>query len=116
MTMTTMFGIPNCDTVKKARAWLDARGVAYVFHDYKKAGVDPDLLRGWVERLGWEAVLNRAGTTFRKLPEAARADLDAERAVALMLAQPSMIKRPMLVHGDVLEAGFRPDRYAAIMD
>lgn len=114
--MTTMFGIPNCDTVKKARAWLDARGVAYVFHDYKKAGVDPDLLRGWVERLGWEAVLNRAGTTFRKLPEAARADLDAERAVALMLAQPSMIKRPMLVHGDVLEAGFRPDRYAAIMD
>ena len=116
MTMTTMFGIPNCDTVKKARAWLDARGVAYVFHDYKKAGVDPAALRHWVERLGWEAVLNRAGTTFRKLPEAARADLDAERAVALMLAQPSMIKRPMLVHGDVLEAGFRPDRYAAIMD
>ena len=114
--MTTMFGIPNCDTVKKARAWLDARGVAYVFHDYKKAGVDPAALRHWVERLGWEAVLNRAGTTFRKLPEAARANLDAERAVALMLAQPSMIKRPMLVHGDVLEAGFRPDRYAAIMD
>ena len=114
--MTTMFGIPNCDTVKKARAWLDARGVAYVFHDYKKAGVDPATLRHWVERLGWEAVLNRAGTTFRKLPEAARANLDAERAVALMLAQPSMIKRPMLVHGDVLEAGFRPDRYAAIMD
>lgn len=116
MTMTTMFGIPNCDTVKKARAWLDARGVAYVFHDYKKAGVDPAALRHWVERLGWETVLNRAGTTFRKLPEAERADLDAERAVALMLGQPSMIKRPMLVHGNVLEAGFRPDRYAVIMD
>ncbi|WP_344691689.1 ArsC family reductase [Sphingomonas cynarae] len=112
----TLYGIPNCDTVKKARAWLDARGLAYQFHDYRKAGVDPDLLRGWVERLGWEAVLNRAGTTFRKLPEAERADLDAARAIALMLAQPSMIKRPMLVHGDVLEAGFKPDRYAAIMD
>jgi len=110
----TLYGIPNCDTVKKARVWLDARGLAYRFHDYKKAGVDPDLLRGWVERLGWEAVLNRAGTTFRKLPEAEKAGLDAERAVALMLAQPSMIKRPMLVAGNALEAGFRPERYAAI--
>ena len=110
----TLYGIPNCDTVKKARVWLDARGLAYRFHDYRKAGVDPDLLRGWVERLGWEAVLNRAGTTFRKLPEAEKAGLDAERAVALMLAQPSMIKRPMLVAGNALEAGFRPERYAAI--
>ena len=110
----TLYGIPNCDTVKKARVWLDARGLAYRFHDYKKAGVDPDLLRGWVERLGWEAVLNRAGTTFRKLSEAEKAGLDAERAVALMLAQPSMIKRPMLVVGDTLEPGFRAERYAAI--
>jgi len=112
----TLYGIPNCDTVKKARVWLDARGLAYRFHDYKKAGVDPDLLRGWVERLGWEAVLNRAGTTFRKLPEAEKAGLEAERAVALMLAQPSMIKRPMLVAGDTLEAGFKPERYAAMFD
>ncbi len=110
----TLYGIPHCDTVKKARGWLDAQGVGYVFHDYKKAGIDPATLRGWVERLGWETVLNRAGTTFRKLPEAERADLDADRAVALMLAQPSMIKRPMLVAGEVLEPGFRPERYAAI--
>jgi arsenate reductase len=110
----TLYGIPNCDTVKKARVWLDAQGIAYRFQDYKKAGVDPDLLRGWVERLGWEVVLNRAGTTFRKLPEAEKAGLDAERAVALMLAQPSMIRRPMLVAGDTLEPGFKPERYAAI--
>jgi arsenate reductase len=109
-----LLGIPNCDTMKKARAWLDAAGVAYRFHDYRKAGVDEALLRDWVARLGWQAVLNRAGTTFRKLPEAERADLTPDRAVALMLAQPAMIKRPMLVHGEVLEAGFRPERYAAI--
>ena len=114
-SVTTIFGIPHCDTMKKARAWLDAHGVAHHFHDYKKAGIDPAILRSWVDRLGWEAVLNRAGTTFRKLPEADRAGLDAERAVALMLAQPSMIKRPMLVHGDVVEAGFKADRYAAIL-
>ncbi len=111
----TLYGIAHCDTVKKARRWLDERGLAYAFHDYKKAGIDPATLRGWVERLGWETVLNRAGTTFRKLPDAARADLDAERAVALMLAQPSMIKRPMLVDGEVLEAGFKAERYAAIL-
>ncbi|GGB24952.1 arsenate reductase [Sphingomonas metalli] len=110
----TLYGIPNCDTVKKARTWLDQAGIPFAFHDYKKAGIDPDTLRGWVERLGWEAVLNRSGTTFRKLPETDRTDLDAERAIALMVAQPSMIRRPMLVHGEVLEAGFKPDRYAAI--
>ena len=109
-----LYGIPNCDTVKKARAWLGERGVDHVFHDYKKVGVDPNMLRHWVERLGWETVLNRAGTTFRKLPEAERTGIDADAAVALMLAQPSMIKRPMLVRGDVLEAGFKPERYAAI--
>lgn len=112
--MTRLYGIKACDTMKKARAWLEGAGVAYDFHDYKAAGVDAALLREWVERLGWDKVLNRAGTTFRKLPEEARQDLDADKAVALMVAQPSMIKRPMLVHGEVLEAGFKPERYAAI--
>ena len=96
-----LYGIPNCDTMKKARTWLDARGVAYAFHDYKKEGVAEDRLRRWIGIAGWEVVLNRSGTTFRKLPESERTDLDADRAVALMLAQPSMIKRP------VLEAGRR---------
>ncbi|WP_267347484.1 ArsC family reductase [Sphingomonas sp. GM_Shp_2] len=112
--MTRLYGIKACDTMKKARAWLEEAGVAYDFHDYKAAGADAALLRDWVERLGWDKVLNRAGTTFRKLPEEARQDMDADRAVALMVAQPSMIKRPMLVHGEVLEAGFKPERYAAI--
>lgn len=111
--MILLYGIPNCDTVKKARAWLDAQGLAYRFHDYKTGGIEPATLRGWVDRLGWEAVLNRAGTTFRKLPDTDKADLDADRAVALMLAQPSMIKRPMLVLGDTLLAGFKPDAYLA---
>ena len=109
----TLYGIPNCDTVKKARVWLDARGIAYDFHDYKKAGIDEARLRSWVKELGWEAVLNRAGTTFRKLPEADRQGLDADKAVALMLAQPSMIKRPMLDLGDRRIAGFKPEIYAA---
>ena len=112
--MTTLYGIPNCDTVKKARTWLDAHGVAYAFHDYKKAGADRAALEGWVDRIGWEPLLNRVGTTFRKLPEADRADLDRDRAVALMLAHPSAIKRPVLVDGDRLEVGFKPDRYAAL--
>ena len=111
-----LYGIPNCDTVKKARAWLGEHGHAYDFHDYKKAGVPEDRLRGWVERLGWEAVLNRAGQTFRKLPDADKADLDAARATALMLAHPSAIKRPILADGDTLLAGFAPDRYAAVLE
>lgn len=108
----TLYGIRNCDTVKKARAWLNAHGVAYAFHDYKTAGIDEGRLRGWVDRLGWPAVLNRAGTTFRKLPDADKADLDAAKAVALMGAHPSAIKRPMLEAGDTLLAGFSADRYA----
>jgi Spx/MgsR family transcriptional regulator len=108
-----MFGIPNCDTVKKARGWLDARGTAYAFHDYKKAGVDEASLRRWVAALGWEMVLNRAGTTFRKLPDADRIDLDADKAIALMLAQPSMIKRPILEGDGVLLAGFKPEAWDA---
>ncbi|KQT32181.1 ArsC family transcriptional regulator [Sphingomonas sp. Leaf412] len=112
--MTTLYGIPNCDTVKKARTWLDARGIAYAFHDYKKAGVDRPALVGWVDRLGWEVLLNRAGTTFRKLPDADRADIDRDKAIALMLAHPSAIRRPVLVDGDRLEVGFAPERYAAL--
>lgn len=101
--------------MKKARAWLTARGADYRFHDFKKAGVDELALRGWVDRLGWETLLNRAGTTFRKLPEADKAGLDADKAVALMLAHPSAIKRPVLVRGDALLVGFSAERYAALI-
>lgn len=104
--MITLYGIPNCDTVKKARAWLDARGIAYAFHDYKKAGADPVRLTAWVAAKGWETVLNRRGTTFRALPEADKADLDAIKAVALMQAHPSTIKRPVVEHPDGLLVGF----------
>ena len=113
--MITLYGIPNCDTVKKARTWLDQNGAAYVFHDYKKAGIDQARLETWVEELGWETVLNRAGTTFRALPEADKTGLDAAKAVALMLAQPSMIKRPMLDLGGRRIAGFKPEVYAAAL-
>lgn len=101
-----MYGIKNCDTIKKARAWLEAGGVVYDFHDYKLAGVDEARLRGWAAELGWEKLLNRAGTTFRKLPDAEKEGLDADKAVALMLAQPSMIKRPVLDLGDRRLVGF----------
>ena len=107
-----LYGIPNCDTMKKARTWLDTHGVAYAFHDYKKAGIDRATLERWVADLGWEILLNRTGTTFRKLPDADKADLDASRAIDLMLAQPSMIKRPVLVGDGWIETGFRPERYA----
>lgn len=110
----TIYGIPNCDTVKKARVWLDGNGVAYRFHDYKKEGVDAQILARAVEALGWEVVLNRRGTTFRQLPEQERADLNAARAMEIMIAHPSTIKRPLLIHGDVIEAGFSPDRYEAL--
>lgn len=114
MTLT-LYGIPNCDTVKKARVWLAQHGVAFDFHDYKKAGIDRPRLEAWVAEHGWETVLNRAGTTFRALPEADRSGLDAGKAVDLMLAQPSMIKRPVLDLGDRTLVGFKPDRYAAIL-
>jgi arsenate reductase (glutaredoxin) len=109
----TLYGIPNCDTVKKARTWLDARGIGYAFHDYKKSGADAAKLGAWCEVLGWEIVLNRAGTTFRKLPDADKSALDQTKAIALMLAQPSMIKRPIVEHPDGLLAGFKDADWAA---
>ena len=109
----TMYGIKNCDTIKKARDWLVDHGREYAFHDYKASGVDRATLQGWVDRLGWEVLLNRAGTTFKKLADVDRADIDAAKAIALMEAQPSMIKRPVLdVDGDLL-VGFKPDAYKA---
>jgi arsenate reductase len=112
--MIALHGIKNCDTMKKARAWLDGQGVAYRFHDYKAEGIDRAILEGWVRQVGWEALLNRAGTTFRKLPDAEKQELDEGRAVALMLAQPSMIKRPVLVAGDRILVGFSPESYATL--
>ena len=107
----TMYGIRNCDTVKKARDWLEAHGQPFAFHDYKTQGIDAATLQGWCEELGWEAVLNRAGTTFRKLPEADRDGLDEAKAIALMSAQPSMIRRPMLDLGPRRLVGFKPALY-----
>ena len=106
-----LYGIPNCDTVKKARTWLSARGVDYAFHDYKKAGADAAQIARWVEIAGWEKLLNRAGTTFRKLPDADKEGLDEDKAIALMLAQPSMIKRPVLDAKGKLTVGFKPEEY-----
>ncbi|MFN7265469.1 MAG: ArsC family reductase [Phenylobacterium sp.] len=111
----TLYGIKACDTVAKARAWLADRGVAYDFHDFKTAGIDAGRLAAWVDEFGWEKVLNRAGTTFRKLPEANRTGLDAAGAIALMIAQPSMIKRPLLDLGDRRVLGFRPEIYEAAL-
>ncbi len=111
----TMYGIKNCDTVAKARKWLEAQGQAYDFHDYKTAGIDRATLDGWVAEHGWETILNRAGTTFRKLDEADRTDLTADKAIALMLAQPSMIKRPVLDLGERRLVGFKPELYAAAL-
>jgi arsenate reductase len=109
----TVHGIPNCDTVKKARTWLDAQGVAYRFHDFKKDGLEAETLRGWMADAGWEKLLNRAGTTFRKLPEADRSDLDAEKAVAIMLANPSAIKRPVVTGAGPVIIGFKADEWGA---
>ena len=111
---TTMYGIPNCDTIKKARTWLATQDVPFVFHDYKKAGVDAAALDRWIDAVGWEPLLNRTGTTFRKLPDADKADLDRAKARALMIANPSTIKRPVLVGGGRIEVGFKPERYAAL--
>jgi Spx/MgsR family transcriptional regulator len=109
----TIYGIKNCDTMKKARAWLEAHGVDYAFHDYRIAGIERERLAAWAEQVGWQALLNRAGTTFRKLPDQDKQELTEEKAIALMLAHPSMIKRPVLElpRGQLL-VGFRPEAYA----
>jgi arsenate reductase len=108
----TIYGIKNCDTMKKARAWLDKHGVAYAFHDYKTSGIERERLEQWEKKLGWETLLNRAGTTFRKLPDKDKTALNAKKAMALMLAQPSMIKRPVLaLGGGKLLVGFQPKLY-----
>ncbi len=106
-----IYGIKNCDTMKKARTFLDAQGLAYVFHDYKTEGVTPAKLKEWSGRVGWEVLLNRAGTTFRKLPDADRQDITEAKAIALMCAQPSLIKRPVLEAGGALLVGFKPAEY-----
>lgn len=110
-----IYGIPNCDTVKKARAWLDGRGVAYVFHDYKKEGADAGKLAAWIGAAGLGTVLNRAGTTFRKLPDADKADLDEAKAIALMVANPSTIKRPVVEYPGGLLVGFKEPEWAAAL-
>ena len=107
----TIYGIKNCDTMKKARAWLDKRGVAYEFHDYKRAGIARGMLEGWGREAGWETLLNRAGMTFRKLPEKDKRAITENKAIALMAAQPSMIKRPVLELGGKLLVGFKPEQY-----
>jgi len=111
---TTLYGIKNCDTMKQARAWLEAHDVAYDFHDYKTAGIDRASLESWIKQVGWEVLLNRAGTTFRKLPDAAKQDVTQAKAVKLMLEQPSLIKRPVLEHGKQLLVGFSPEKFAGL--
>ena len=113
--MIDVYGIPNCDTVKKARAWLDAKGIEYAFHDYKKDGADPAKLERWVAEKGWETVLNRRGTTFRQLPDADKADIDAAKAVRLMAAHPSTIKRPVVEHPGGLLVGFDAAEWQAAL-
>ena len=110
----TIYGIKNCDTMKKARAWLEAHGIDHDFHDYKVAGIERAKLQGWAKNVGWEVLLNRAGTTFRKLPDDQKQNLDERKALALMLEQPSMIKRPVLERGKTLLVGFSAERYSAI--
>ena len=109
----TIYGIKNCDTMKKARTWLDSRGVEYKFHDYKTAGIERAKLEGWAKKVGWETLLNRAGTTFKKLPDKDKDGVTEKKAIGLMLAQPSMIKRPVLeLGGGKLLVGFKPEIYA----
>jgi len=110
----TIYGIRNCDTMKKARAWLETHGVNHEFHDYKVVGIDRARLEAWAKQVGWEVLLNRAGTTFRKLPETAKTGLTEARAIKLMIEQPSMIKRPVLEHGKTLFVGFTPEKYSAL--
>jgi arsenate reductase len=114
MPSITIYGIKNCDTMKKARDWLDAHKVDYAFHDYKAVGIERGVLEGWAKKVSWEVLLNRAGTTFKKLPEEKKIDLDAAKAIGLMVEQPSMIKRPVLDRDGELLVGFKPERYAEV--
>jgi arsenate reductase (glutaredoxin) len=111
----TVYGIPNCDTVKKARVWLEAHGLDYAFYDYKKSGAPAGLLGDWVKAFGWETVLNRTGMTFKKLPEADKIDIDAPKAIIMMQAQTSMIKRPILVHDTAVLIGFKPEEWSTAL-
>ena len=111
--MTTLYGISNCDTIKKARKWLDANGIDYRFHDYRKDGLKADWLESWCDELGWEALLNKRGTTWRKLPEETKAAADRSQAIALMLEQPAMIKRPLLDLGNNRKLGFKENEYSS---
>jgi len=112
---TTIYGIKNCDTMKKARQWLDDHGVAYAFHDYKTKGIDPGRLAAWAKVVGWETLLNRAGTTFRKLSADQKEGLSEAKAMALMLDQPSMIKRPVLEADGRVVVGFKPETYESML-
>jgi arsenate reductase (glutaredoxin) len=111
----TIYGIRNCDTMKKARDWLDAHKIDYAFHDYKASGIDQKTLEGWAKKTGWEVLLNRAGTTFKKLSDDKKINLDEAKAIALMIEQPSMIKRPVLAIGTKLLVGFKPENYADVL-
>ena len=113
---TTIYGIKNCDTMKKARTWLETNGIESSFHDYKTSGIDSQHLEAWCDAAGWETVLNRAGTTFKKLDDAQKSDLNREKAIALMLEQPSMIKRPVLGAEGKITVGFKPETYAALFN
>ncbi len=112
--MTTLYGIPNCDTMKKARAWLADHGIDYTFHDYKKAGIDEATLRGWIDQVGWEILLNRRGMMWRKVPDDVKTGIGLESAIGLMLETPSIIKRPVLDTGDGIHVGFKPEHYTQI--
>lgn len=112
--MIKLYGIPNCDTMKKARAWLAEHGVDYEFHDYKKAGIDAATLRRWIDQVGWEPLINRRGMMWRKVPDEVKAGIDEQSAIRLMLETPSIIKRPVLDTGDAIHVGFKPEQYAAI--
>jgi Spx/MgsR family transcriptional regulator len=113
--MIQLYGIPNCDTIKKARAWLEGRGVEYRFHDYKRDGIDESRLRGWVDELGWEALVNRRGTTWRRLPEEVREQMDTEAAIRIMLETPSIIRRPVLDTGQLRHLGFSDTDYERLL-
>lgn len=112
--MTTLYGISNCDTIKKAKKWLEAQGIEYRFHDYRKDGLDADQLKGWSDELGWELLLNKRGTTWRQQSDEVKANIDEASALALMLEHPAMIKRPLLDTGSVRKVGFKDTEYAAL--